>query len=251
MLFEDVSRFLSAAKGKVVLLSKHPVKYILRAIAAGCFIGMAMIISNVVTLTFRDTFPQWGRILGGCVFSIALLLIVFIGGELFTGNNFVMAFACYGGDVRVRDMLKVWLYSYIGNLIGCVLIASLFVLSGGSGTKPVYAAMAEAKLNLPFWQMFAKAVLCNFFVCLAVAAGIKCKGDAAKIALILFCIGGFVISGLEHCVANMANLTMVLYYVPGVSIWSVCRNMAVVTVGNMLGGGVLLALLLRKMSADD
>ena len=69
--------------------------------------------------------------------------------------------------------------------------------------------------------------------------------------MITICISGFVISGFEHCVANMATFVTAYLLVPGLSVKLILRNMFIVTIGNIIGGSVLLALPLRKMSADE
>ncbi len=68
--------------------------------------------------------------------------------------------------------------------------------------------------------------------------------------MIVICISGFVISGFEHVVANMAIFTVAGFVVPGVSISAIMFSMLIVTLGNIVGGALLLALPLRKMSAD-
>ena len=107
MPYDDVQKFSEAAVNKAKLLKEHPGKYFLRAVMAGFFIVVAMIFSNVVGNTFQSTDPAWGKLLGGIVFAIAVLLIVFIGAELFTGNNLVMAFGAY--DKKVSWCISRWL----------------------------------------------------------------------------------------------------------------------------------------------
>lgn len=250
MPYDDVQKFAGAAKAKAALLKDHPWKYFLRAVMAGFFIAVAMIYSNVVGNLFKDSDPAWGKFLGALVFSIAVLLIVFIGSELFTGNNLVMGFASYGKDVPWKDTWKIWGVSYVGNFVGCVIFALIFVASGASGTKDYFAGIVPGKLALPMDQMFFKAVLCNFFVCLAVACGLKCKEEAAKFFMIVICISGFVVSGFEHSIANMAIYTTAAALGVDMSVADVLKSMLIVTVGNMVGGGLLLAWPLRKMSAD-
>ena len=109
---EDVEKLSTAAKGKIGLLNSNFGKYFMRAIMAGFFIDVAMIYSNVVGNVFSKTFPEWGKFLGALVFSIAVLLIVMVGGELFTGNNLVMAFGAYDKSVSWKDVGKVWGISY-------------------------------------------------------------------------------------------------------------------------------------------
>lgn len=218
---------------------------------AGFFITVAMIYSNVLANAFKDSDPAMGKFLSALVFSIAVLLIVFIGSELFTGNNLVMAFGAYDGSVNWGQVGKVWVVSYIGNFVGCVIFSLIFAYAGASGTGDYFASIIDGKLTKPVPQMFLQAVLCNFFVCLAVACGIKLTNEAAKFFMITICISGFVASGFEHCIANMSIFTTCLVLVPGVSIGLVLKSMVVVTLGNMVGGAVLLALPLRMMSADQ
>lgn len=251
MNYEDVQKLSNAAEGKAKLLEKNFLKYFFRAIMAGFFIDVAMIYSNVVGNVFSSTMPEWGKFLGAIVFSIAVLLISLVGGELFTGNNLVMAFGAYDKRVSWGKVGKVWLISYIGNFVGCLIFALIFVGAGASGTQDYFAGFINNKLTIPMGEMFLRAVLCNFFVCLGVLCGIKLKSEAAKFLMIVICISGFVVSGFEHCIANMGIFTVATCLVPGVSVAAMLKSMVIVTLGNMVGGAVLLAWPLRKMSADE
>ena len=234
MNFEDVQKVSNAAKAKSNLVNTNFFKYFIRAIMAGFFIDVAMIYSNVV----------------GNVFSIAVLLISFVGGELFTGNNMVMAFGAYDKQVSWKEAGKVWGVSYLGNFVGCAILALLFVWAGASGTADYFAGFIGNKLSIPLGQMFFRAVLCNFFVCLGVLCGMKLKSDAGRFLMIVMCISGFVVSGFEHCIANMGIFVTAYCLVPGLSLGAMLKSMVVVTLGNMVGGALLLAWPLRKMSAD-
>ena len=174
-----------------------------------------------------------------------------VGGELFTGNNLVMAFGAYDKKVSWGDAGKVWVVSYIGNFVGCLILSLIFVWAGASGTGDYFAGFIGNKLAIPAGQMFFRAVLCNFFVCLGVLCGIKLKSETAKFLMIVMCIAGFVVSGFEHCVANMGIFVTAGFLVPGLSIGAMFKSMVIVTLGNMVGGAVLLAWPLRKMSADQ
>ena len=95
MIYEDVQKISNAAVAKITLLKNHFGKYFIRAIMAGFFIAVAMIYNNVAGNLFEGSAP--GKFIGALVFSIAVLLIVMVGGELFTGNNLVMAFGLLEG----------------------------------------------------------------------------------------------------------------------------------------------------------
>ena len=83
---------------------------------------------------------------------------------------------------------------------------------------PVLPIITQDLLEInfhPAGEMFFRAILCNFFVCLAVACGMKCKNEVAKFFMIILCIAGFVVAGFEHCVANMATFVTAALLVPG------------------------------------
>lgn len=248
MPIEDVEKFSAAAEAKVKMLDQHFGKFFLRAVVAGFFIVCAMIFSNVVAVTFLNSDPAMGKFLAAIVFSLAVLLIVFVGGELFTGNNFTMAFGAFDKKVSWKDVIRVWIVSYFGNLVGCVVLALIFVLAGASGTKEYYKTVMDAKVAISVNETFFRAVLCNFFVCLAVVCNTRCKGESLKFLMIVMCIGTFVISGFEHCIANMATFSTALMLGHEYSIGRLLGCLAVDTVGNIIGGGFLLAWPLCRMS---
>ncbi|MCI6006211.1 MAG: formate/nitrite transporter family protein [Blautia sp.] len=251
MNYEDVQKISNAAVNKANLLEKDFFKYFMRSIMAGFFIVVAMIFSNVTGNVFSQIDPAMGKFLSAVVFSIAVLLIIMVGGELFTGNNMVLAFGAYDHKVSWKQVGKVWLVSYAGNFVGCFILALLFVWAGGAGTADYFGGFIGNKLSLSLTEMFFRAVLCNFFVCLAVLCGIKLKTESGKIIMIVFCIAGFVISGFEHCIANMGIFVTAYCLVPGLSVTAMLKSMVVVTLGNIIGGAFLLAWPLRKMSADE
>ena len=250
MLHEDVLKVSNAAAAKAALLKNNFGKYFMRAVMAGFFIIAAMIFSNVVGNVFSAESPAWGKFLSACVFALAVLLICMIGGELFTGNNFVMAFGAFDKKVSWGDVCKIWGVSYVGNFVGCVILGLIFVLAGAAGTADYYAAFIPGKLALPAGVKFFKAILCNFFVCLGVLCNIKLKEESAKVAMTILCIAPFVISGFEHCIANMGNFFVAYLLVPDLSLMDMLRSMVIVTLGNIVGGALVLAWPLRMMSLD-
>lgn len=51
-------------------------------------------------------------------FPVALMLIIFLGGELFTGNVMYMIFGILSRNSSFSDMAKLWSISYFGNFAG-------------------------------------------------------------------------------------------------------------------------------------
>jgi formate transporter len=236
------------------------------AILAGSFIALGANLSTVATTGAAGMLP-FGvtRLVAGATFSLGLILVVIGGAELFTGNNLVvMAWA--SGKVTSRQVLRNWLLVFAGNLTGALGIAALVLLArqhemaeGKLGLNML--TIAAAKCRLDPLAAVASGILCNVLVCLAVWLTFSARSVTDKVLAIVPPITAFVAAGFEHCVANM-------YFIPlGIAVkgladesfWAACGrspdefpelnwqgfllgNLLPVTVGNLLGGAVLVGL---------
>lgn len=252
MLTNDVAGVAQIAADKAEICNHHLGKFFTRSIMAGFYIVVATILSHVTAAVLYPSYPQFGKIAGAFLFSIAIILVVFVGGELFTGNNMTMAMGAYSRTCSVRDVLKVWLFSYIGNFTGALLLGVLFVGSGASNDilTDYYNGIIMAKLTAAPVQLLLRGILCNFLVCLAIWVSMRMKTESGKLIVIFCVIMTFVIAGFEHCIANMGTFSIAYMLLGGLNMTLVVKSMFFVTIGNIIGGAVLLGLPLKLMSGD-
>ncbi|MEG2420102.1 MAG: formate/nitrite transporter family protein [Oscillospiraceae bacterium] len=224
--------------------SVSPARYLTRAAIAGAFIFVAALLSCLCSAWFYVDAPAIAKLLGAATFSAALILIVLLGGELFTGTNFVMSISLYDRAATPLGTLRVWLFCYAGNFVGVLIFCVLLVGSGACREMlSSYLALAiPGKLAAPWYAILLKGVLCNFLVCVGVYAGFKLKSEGGKIVVILLAVTTFVLAGFEHSVANMAFFTLYTFLVPGADLIAIGHNMLWSTLGNIIGGAVLLGL---------
>ncbi len=229
-------------------------------VLAGAFIALGAVFSNTVLAGSAELPHGVARLLGGASFCLGLILVVVGGAELFTGNTLlVMAWA--SRRVSTRALLRNWGVVYVGNFVGALGTAALVGLArqhefGGGLVGEQALATAAAKVRLEFGQAVALGVLGNALVCLAVWLTFSARTVAGRIVAILFPITGFVAAGFEHCVANMYYLPHALWieafdpaFVAGAGLergtlgWDrfLLDNLLPVTLGNVLGGGGLVA----------
>jgi formate/nitrite transporter len=216
------------------------------AVLAGAFISLGALFYAVVVTGSRLGFGPT-RLLGGVSFSLGLILVVVAGAELFTGNN-LLAMAWASRLIGTRAVLRNWVLAYAGNVIGClgtvmfVAWAGMGGFGGGAvGETAVQIAAGKAALSLV--EAFARGVLCNALVCLAVWLAMGGRSVADKILAIIFPITAFVAIGFEHSIANwfFLPLGMVLDTQGVVPLAGVALNLAAVTAGNIAGGTLLVA----------
>lgn len=221
-------------------------KMLILALLAGVFIALgAVFYLFVITGSELGFGPT--RLLGGLAFSMGLVLIVVGGAELFTGNALItMAWA--DRKVSSPQLLSNWFLVYLGNMVGAVLAAFAVhwsgVLSSGNGdVAAVAVAVARAKVALPYDEALMRGVLCNILVCLAVWLCFAARTVPGKVFAISFPIAAFVTLGFEHSVANMFLIPLGMLAGAGdVSVAGLVHNLVPVTIGNIIGGGGLVAL---------
>lgn len=257
-----VASNMAAAKNKTTL----PLcRLILLGIFAGMFIACGASASSVAMHNISNV--GLARLVAGSIFPVGLMMIVFVGGELFTGDC-LMIMGCLHGQFPAWRMIKVLTVVFFSNFIGAALIAILVKASGQYHyTNDLLGAftikVAVGKLTMSFGAAFASGILCNVFVCIAVLMAAASKDIAGKVWAIFFPIMAFVVSGYEHCVANM-------YYIPAgifaaadssyvkaaettygytasqfeLLTWGnfVTKNLIPVTLGNIVGGMIFVGL---------
>jgi len=152
----------------------------------------------------------------------------------------------------------------MANFIGSLLLVWIMYSTGlwktgdfGVGAKAL--AIANGKVNLSWGAAFARAIGCNWLVCLAVWLAIASKDVVGKIFGIYFPIMAFVASGFEHCVANMYFIPMGLLLKNNADVvaaagltnklanltWGgfIGNNLIPVTLGNIVGGAFFVSTL--------
>jgi formate transporter len=229
------------------------------SILAGAFIGLGGLLSTVVA---TDAGLGYGptRLLMGAAFCLGLVLVVVAGAELFTGNNLMML-AWAHGKLRTVAVLRQWVVVYVGNFIGAATTAWGVYLSGvwklgGQQVAATTLTVAAAKCGLPWEEAFIRGVFCNALVCLAVWMVYSARTTTDKILAVIFPITAFVAVGFEHSIANMFFVPLALFVRDSAELvnsgmpeaatltWSdfLFRNLLPVTLGNIVGGAVLVGL---------
>jgi formate/nitrite transporter len=234
-------------------------KLLLLGFMAGCYIAFAAHLATVVstgwTVGGESVFYGLKKFLSGAVFSVGLMLVLIPGAELFTGNC-LMPVALLEGRITFRSMLRNWVLVWTANLAGTLFLALL--IAGGSGllkgdVGETAMAIAAAKCRLTPLEMLIRGALANWLVCLAVICAIAAQDINGKIWGIFFPVMAFVASGFEHSIANMYFIPAALIrqamggeMISGLTPLRGVLNILIGTVGNIIGGSLLTALIYHR-----
>jgi len=243
---------------------------VVRGFMSGAYIAMGAALATVcstgimatdVALRYGTASAGFSQLILGAVFPVGLIITVLTGAELFTGDAMLAPMAAFIHKVSWMQVLNLWLWVYVGNLIGSLLFAYIMAYgpfttwdAAGAATVTAFGtraiAIGSAKVSYVgiagMWSAFLKAIACNWLVNLAILLGICSDDMVGKFFGIWFPIMAFVSSGFEHSIANM-------YFIPAgiltqgfitdptkinaglnwVTMWT--NNIIIVTIGNIVG----------------
>ncbi|MGO0575462.1 formate transporter FocA [Ornithinimicrobium panacihumi] len=244
----------------------RPMKSFLLGLTAGGYIALGFIF--FVTSQVGAAELPWGvaKVLGGVVFATGLALVVLTGAELFTSSTLTLT-ARASGRITWGQLLLNWLVVYVANFLGALTMVALVFLGGTwhnaeGGWGAVVLSTASYKLDHTFLEAFVLGILCNLMVCLAIWAAYSGRTTTDKVMAVTMPIALFVASGFEHSVANMfmIPLGILIKGSAGGEFWSqtgldqaafadltwvnfFVDNLLPVTLGNIVGGGVMIGVL--------
>lgn len=245
MFQQGIGNISDASVAKRGLFKDRQIKYLISSMLAGQFVGFGVTLAYTVGSYLGQVNPALSKIGAGLSFGVALTLVLMAGGELFTSNSMIMTIGYLEKQNTVKEGIIILVYCYIGNLIGSVVLA-LFMLKSGllGGVVGDYMIQASmAKISPSFTELFIRGILCNVLVSVAVWSAYRLKDETAKLIVVFWSLFAFVTSGFEHSVANMTLFPMALLMKDsGVDMMGVLNNMIPVTLGNFVGGALLVGL---------
>ncbi|MBS0847795.1 formate transporter FocA [Citrobacter sp. JGM124] len=245
--------------------TKHPLTTFYLAITAGVFISIAFVF--YVTATTGGSALPFGiaKLVGGMCFSLGLILCVVCGADLFTSTVLIVV-AKASGRISWMQLLKNWLNVYIGNLVGALMFVVLIFFAGMYMTADGQWGLnllntADHKMHHTFIESVCLGILANLMVCLAVWMSYSGRSLMDKMFAMILPVTMFVASGFEHSIANMFLIPMAIVVrdfaspefwtavgssaesFPHLNVMSfITDNLIPVTIGNIIGGGLLVGL---------
>lgn len=244
---------------KQKIFRQSVMRYIARAMLASMFIGFGVIVAFKTGNYFFMEQSPFAYPMAAITFGAAIILISFGGGDLFTGDTFYYTYTALRRKMKWSEVVRMWIMSYIGNILEAAVFALLIFLTGlfySSDVNGFLLYVVEHKMEAPAGQLFFRAILCNWLVCMAFFIPMNMKGDGAKMFAMVLFVFCFFISGYEHSIANMCTfaIALVLDHPGTVSWYGVVHNLVPVTIGNLIGGGVLMGVMyyyVNKPFLDD
>ena len=151
-------------------------------------------------------------------------MILSFGFNLFTGK---VGYAVENKPSYIIDLLIIW----FGNLLGTAATGGLILCTRISGIGEKAAGLCETKLSDNLLSILILSFFCGMLMFIAADGFKKIENPVGKILAVFLPVMVFILSGFEHCVANM-------FYFTAAQAWSLKAfgYLLVMSAGNAVGG---------------
>ncbi len=183
-------------------------------------------------------------LVGDLLYPLGFIAVIVGRAQLFTENTLFPVILVLERRRHLRNTLRLWMVVFGANIVGTLLFALLAV--SASATSPeVVRALSElgrtvasgSELHL-FWAGVAGGWIIALVAWLISAT----RFTIAQVALIWFLTFAIAVAHLAHCVAGSAEVLSAVM-AGTVSVGHYLHWLWPVTLGNTLGGVVIVALL--------
>jgi formate/nitrite transporter FocA (FNT family) len=248
-----ISTVLDALETKTAMSGQLARVYIMRAAMAGALIGIMYLTYYAVLAAFAEVgdggLAGIGRIVAAFVFGFALVFIYYSKSELLTSNMMIVSIGAYYRRTTIVKSMRVLLYCYGGNIVGGLAVALMIAAStlvdgnvGAQMSEGVDHKLEYVAGGAAGWaDLFMRAVLCNFMINLAMLLVYngRIRDDVTQSVVMIVSVFVFALVGFEHSVANTVLFT-ISGLSQGIDVGLALGNVAIVLVGNFVGGGLLI-----------
>ena len=179
------------------------------------------------------------RVAGAFIFSLGLLVILSFGWKLFTGSICKNLVWKYKGRSFVKPILFRLLQTYICNFIGILMMAGIYAVKSWGNLEAV-RVVAARKIEMGHLSRIFGGVLCEFCIFIAVYGFSQVKNDIRRCLIVIMSVMAFVLSGGEHCIADMFYLAF------SGKVFASIIFVIEVTIGNIIGAAGIKALQSRS-----
>ena len=192
-----------------------------------------------------------GALAGGIGFAayafypIGFLIVILGRSQLFTENTVTPVAVVLSSQSRLPNMLRLWAVVFIANLLGTATFAAA-IYYGGILEPSAFALLFEdisARIDYGFWTMMVKGVFGGWLVAL-VAWMISASHDTISQILFIYLLVLLIpATGLVHCIGDSAEVLMSVFAGKNTLFEYLWEFLVPVTIGNTLGGVILVTLL--------
>jgi formate/nitrite transporter FocA (FNT family) len=183
------------------------------------------IIAGILIAAGGAMYLAIGGIVGAIMFSLGLLTILSFKFHLFTGKAGLLTTR----DISPTRLGLIWCGNLIGTAIGAILCL-LVSWSDKHGFMQGATNIMNTRISNMWFENIILGIFCGLLMYIAVTV------YETKPWVTVMCVSAFILSGFNHCVADMFYFFMAS---PHINIGLAAITIICTTIGNIIGCNII------------
>lgn len=227
---------------------------IMLGILGGGFISLG-VMYHLVVLANPSLSGDMALLLSPVFYAMGYTIAFLAGAEVFTTNNLAMM-GLASKRISLREVTVNWSIVFVTNIIGALIIVILFVLSGqvnafGGAFAEKVIEISSDTLSFTPLETFIQGLFGNLLICSGIWIALAGRTVTDKILALLLPLSAVPAIGFQHVTGNVFTISLAVLLIPDAEITNTVMNitfsrsllnLVLVALGNIVGGGVLIAL---------
>ncbi|MFN2451155.1 MAG: formate/nitrite transporter family protein [Candidatus Dormibacteria bacterium] len=222
-------------------LTRGPRDILITGLIGGIEVSLGGVVAMTVLGAALTAAPRLGLYtglaLGGLVFPVGFLFVILGRSELFTENFLIPVMATIARRLPRGSLATLWALSWVGNVLGCVVMALLLSIPQAIG-EPIregYRAYTAYKLEVPPLGLFLSSVLAGMTMTVLTWLLVAVRHPLVKVVVIY--AAGYTLFATNFSHAIVGAAIIFVGFVPAhrtlldAALW-----LGITTAGNLVGG---------------
>jgi len=225
------------------------------AFTAGLEIGISFFMILAAFALLSDVLPShYAIVLASLLYPIGFIIVVIGQSLLFTEQTSLLSLPVLNKIEPLHKLLRLWGIVIAGNIVGGCLFAALMI---GLGLNMQLFSIsdidiyAEHILGFRWWVIFGSAILAGWMMGVTAWLVTSARDTLSRIVLVTLITGSIGFLGLHHSIVGNIEIFSALLYGNTVSLGRYLLFLAVILVGNTVGGVVFVAVLKNRTFLFD
>jgi formate/nitrite transporter FocA (FNT family) len=221
-------------------LDRASVGLAVTGLLGGVEVMFGVIALVVTTAALGAVMPEGtAHLFGSLSFGLALVFITIGRSELFTENFLIPVSAVYAGRASIAALLRLWVITLVGNLVGLIIMALIFTPHGvlpHDGLKAA-GAISDTYTTRRVLPALLSALAAGALMTLLTWYMAAAESDVTRLFLSL--LGGFVLiaPSLNHAVVGFGEIVFgMIAGTASATAGDLARTFGLAVAGNLIGG---------------
>lgn len=217
------------------------------SISAGLEVGFSILAIGIIyTLFHKEMSDGKVYLLMAMVYPIGYIFVIIGRSELFTEHTVLATIPVLNKEATFKSLINLWVIIYLGNLLGGYIFGSI-ILWLNSETHFIslefFEYVAGKMISYSSGNILISSIVAGWLMGTLSWLLTSAQDSLTRVAMIIFVTFIISIASLHHSIVGSIEIFMAFFgEAEDVTMFEFLRFPSVATLGNIIGGVILVAL---------